>query len=59
LEHAATVYAALRRSGRTVEDADILISAFCIVNGYTLVTNNTKHFADIDGLQLANWATEV
>ena len=34
---------------------DILIAAFCVVNDYLLVTDNTKHFKDIDGLQFVNW----
>jgi len=52
---AAKIWAKLRKSGHTVDDFDILIAAFCIVNGYTLVTNNTKHFKDIDGLTMENW----
>ena len=52
----ASIYAGLRRRGFTVKDADILIAAFCIVNGYTLVTANTKDFENIDGLRLINWA---
>ena len=54
-ELAAGLYADMRRDGRTVDDADLLIAAFCIIGGYTLVTNNTKHFDDIDRLQLENW----
>jgi len=53
---AARQYAGLRRAGRLPGDDDILIAAFCIVNGYTLVTNNTKHYADISGLQMVNWS---
>ena len=52
---AASIYADLRRAGYTVGDADILIAAFCIVNGYTLVTNNTKDFEKIDGLLMVDW----
>jgi predicted nucleic acid-binding protein len=55
-EHAAALYAELRRAGRTVEDADLLIAAFCIVGDYTLITNNTKHFEVIDGLQITDWS---
>lgn len=55
---AASIYAELRRMSITVGDADILIAAFCIENNYTLVTNNTKHFKDIDGLLIENWVTE-
>ena len=55
-ECAAQLYADLRKAKRTVEDADILIAAFCIVNGYTLVTHNTKHFEDIDELKVEDWS---
>ncbi len=55
-ELAAVLYADLRRAGRTVDDADLLIAAFCVEGGYTLVTSNTRHFEGIDGLQLVNWA---
>ena len=40
---------------RNPKDADILIAAFCIVNDYTLVTNNTKDFDDISGLNIVDW----
>ena len=52
---AAQQYDNQRRIGRPVGDADLLIAAFCMVSGYTLVTNNTKHFEQIDGLQITNW----
>ncbi|MCL2053695.1 MAG: type II toxin-antitoxin system VapC family toxin [Oscillospiraceae bacterium] len=54
-EIAADIYANSKKTGKTIEDTDILIAAFCIVNGYTLVSNNTKHFKNIDGLSLENW----
>ena len=54
-ERAAKIYAELYTKHFTVSDADILIAAFCIVNGYTLVTSNTKDFENIDGLQFVNW----
>ncbi len=53
---AASIYVQARRKGKPIDDdADLLIAAFCIVNGYTLVTNNTRHFENIDGLDLVNW----
>ena len=52
---AATIYADLRLASYTVGDADILIAAFCIVDGYTLVTNNTKDFQNISNLQMVDW----
>ena len=54
-EKAAMIYSATRRAGFTIGDADILIAAFCMVNGYTLVTANTKDFVNINGLKLVNW----
>ena len=54
-DRAAQIYAELYSKRFTVADADILIAAFCIVNDYTLVTNNTDDFKNIDGLNLVNW----
>ena len=59
MEKAAAVYASLRLAGFTVGDADILIAAFCIVNGCTLVTNNTKDFINIPEVHLADWTKPV
>ena len=42
----------------TVGDDDIFIAAFCIANSYTLITRNTKDFANIQGLKLLNWIDE-
>ena len=46
----ADIYSELRRRSLTIGDADIFIAAFCILNGYTLITNNKKHFDIIDDL---------
>ena len=55
---ATDIYAYRKPRGLPVGDADVLIAAQCVVNGYTLVTNNTKHFENIDGLQIENWGEE-
>ena len=52
---AARLYALHRQKGELAEDADLFIAAFCIVNDYTLVTNNIRHFEHIDELKLVNW----
>ena len=52
---ASNIYADLRRKGITVQDADILIAAVVIANNGILVTNNTKHFKNIDHLKIENW----
>jgi len=52
---ALSLYIKLRKSGITVDDGDLLIAAFCIHNNYILVTNNSKHYKDIEKLQVVNW----
>ena len=52
---AEDVYAELYVKGFTIGETDILIASFCLVNGYTLVTNNTKDFKNIDRLRLTDW----
>ena len=54
-EKAARIYASLSQQGKPIDDADIFIAAFCLVNGYTLVTNNVRHFEHIGELKLMNW----
>ena len=54
-DKAAEIYAYTRKIGKSIEDADILIAALCIVNDYVLVTDNQKHFADIKDLSVDNW----
>ena len=56
-ERAARIYAELYAKRFTVADADILIAAFCVLNDYTLVTDNKKDFENIDGLKFENWIT--
>ena len=52
---AAEIYADLYRRGELIGDADILIAATAIVEGYVLVTNNKRHFERIEGLNIDNW----
>jgi len=54
-ERAVDVYANLYSKKQTVGEMDILIAAICLENGYTIVTNNTRDFKNIDGLMLADW----
>jgi predicted nucleic acid-binding protein len=51
----AQIKAALRKKGRIVEDFDMLIAATALVHHCTVVTNNTDHFAPIEGLPTENW----
>ena len=52
---AAHIYVELRKKGFTVGDDDIFIAAFCLYNGYTLVTRNSKDFENISGMKHENW----
>lgn len=54
-DKAVEIYVALVQRGKIIEDADILISAYCLVNDCVLVTNNTRHFENIDGLDFVDW----
>jgi tRNA(fMet)-specific endonuclease VapC len=49
---AATMYARLPFKRGSF---DRLIAAHALALGCTLVTNNTRHFADIPGLAVENW----
>jgi tRNA(fMet)-specific endonuclease VapC len=42
--------------GRPIGHFDALIAAHALVLEVTLVTNNEKHFGQVDGLKVANWA---
>ena len=54
-QKAAQICAFLYQQGTPIDDADIFIAAFCLVNGYTLVSNNQRHFDRIEELKLVNW----
>ncbi|MDR1001373.1 MAG: PIN domain-containing protein [Clostridiales bacterium] len=56
LELGARIYADLYKAKRTVADMDLLIAAFCIAGGCTLVTGNVRHFEVINGLMFEDWA---
>jgi predicted nucleic acid-binding protein len=53
---ALSLYIKLRKEGITIDDGDLLIAVHCIENNHILVSNNTKHFEHISGLQLVNWS---
>ena len=54
----AEIYAKLSKQGKPLGktfDGDVFIGAYCVINGYTLITNNKKHFERIDGLSFEIW----
>ena len=57
-QKAAQIYAELSKQGKPIGgkfDGDVFIAAYCIINNYTLITNNKDHFNRIDGLNFINW----
>lgn len=49
------VLAQLMSAGKKIGDADTMIAGQAIANQLIIVTNNTKHFSSVEGLQLENW----
>jgi tRNA(fMet)-specific endonuclease VapC len=49
------VYATLKKKGKLINDADILIASIAKAHDAVLVTNNEEHFARVDGLKIENW----
>jgi tRNA(fMet)-specific endonuclease VapC len=45
----------LKKSGKMIDDADLFVAASALEYDLILVTNNTKHFTNIENLKLDNW----
>jgi len=54
LDKASEIYANLKRQGRLLPDADILIAAVALTYNLTLVTADS-HFDRIEDLKVENW----
>lgn len=52
---AAEIYQDLKRNGKLIEDADIIIAATAMRFGAVLMTRNDKHMKRITGLSLERW----
>ena len=57
IDKAVEIYVQLRE-GQLIEDNDIYIAAISIVNDYTLVTSNVRHFSRVENLKFVNWRGE-
>ncbi|HEX8426486.1 type II toxin-antitoxin system VapC family toxin [Hymenobacter sp.] len=55
LEIYAQQKAHLKRIGRLQGEFDMLIGSTALAHGLILVTRNTRHFAELQGIQLENW----
>jgi tRNA(fMet)-specific endonuclease VapC len=47
--------ARLRKSGKTVDDFDLLIGCTAVAFDLTMVTHNISHFNNIKNIKLENW----
>lgn len=45
----------LRKLGKAVDDFDLLIGASAVSNNMILVTNNIKHFKNIESVEIQDW----
>lgn len=48
----------LQQLGQPLDDFDLLIGTTALANNLVMVTNNTRHFARLQGLPLEDWTTE-
>ena len=55
VDRAAFLYGELRRTGRPISDADILIAATALTLEVPVVTENRSHFSRIPGLEIESW----
>ena len=52
---AVKIYIDLKQKGQLLDDADILIAAYCLSKDYILVTRNERDFKRIANLNFVNW----
>ncbi len=51
----AKVRTKLEAAGTPIGGNDLLIASHALALGFTLVTDNEREFARVDGLRIANW----
>jgi tRNA(fMet)-specific endonuclease VapC len=49
------IYGEKVRTGRTIDPEDAMIAGIAKVNAEKILTRNTKHFSDIEGLVMENY----
>lgn len=54
-EHYGSIRAALQKQGLPIGNNDLWLAAHARAEGWILVTNNTREFARVPGLQVENW----
>jgi len=52
---AAEIYADLKKEGQPIGHTDCLIAGIALTNDLQLITNNSRHFERVKGLEIVNW----
>ena len=55
LDIASTVKLKMQNQGKGISDDDLFIAAYCLKYNLPLVTNNIRHFKNIENLEILNW----
>jgi tRNA(fMet)-specific endonuclease VapC len=58
-EHYGQIRAVLQKGGVIIGNNDLWLAAHARAEGWILVTNNTREFSRVPGLQLENWAEDT
>lgn len=56
-DHYGQIRAALQSQGRIIGNNDLWLAAHARAEGWTLVTNNEREFARVEGLRVENWVS--
>jgi tRNA(fMet)-specific endonuclease VapC len=56
-EHYGPIRAGLQTSGTPIGSNDLWVAAHARSEGWILVTNNTREFSRVAGLQIENWVS--
>ena len=54
IERACQIHANLKKTGKPIQDADVLIAAMAVTRGLILVSNDSDMLR-VDGISLENW----
>ena len=54
-EQASDIMLNLEERGEMIDLKDIFVAAMARVNGYSIITRNTKHFSKIEELEIEKW----
>lgn len=53
--YSANLKPKFKKTGRIIDDMDLLIASTAIAENMILVTHNTKHFEKIPNLRIQDW----